>query len=187
MYIKNKKFNLTTLFFYWHEIVLLSQKWGMLHTHSLWSIFTGDLPTHTHTGLFSRATCPHILTLVYFHGRPAHTRSQWSIFKGDQPTHSQTSLFSRATCPHTHTGLFHGRPAHTYSLWSIFTSDLPTHSHWSIFTGDLPTHTHYGLFSRATCPHILTLVYFHGRPALLIGLTWDPIWRSPLTRTKIGV
>jgi len=29
MYIQEKK-NLTTLFFYWHEIVVLSQKWGML-------------------------------------------------------------------------------------------------------------------------------------------------------------
>jgi hypothetical protein len=55
------------------------------HTYSKWSIFTGDLPTHAHSGLFSRATCPHKLTLVYFHGRPAHTYSLWSIFKGDRP------------------------------------------------------------------------------------------------------
>ena len=181
MYIKNKKFNLTTLFFYWHEIVVLSQKWGMLHTHSLWSIFTGDLPTHTHTGLFSRATCPHILTLVYFHGRPAHTRSQWSIFKGDQPTHSQTSLFSRATCPHTHTGLFHGRPAHTYSLWSIF-------------TGDLPTHTHVGLFSWATCPFDwvnlrshLAISFNQNQNRCVARSTWNPIWWFPLTKAKLCV
>ena len=51
-----------------------------------WSPFTGDLPTHTqsglfsgatgphtHTGLLSRATCPHILKVVYFQGRPALT------------------------------------------------------------------------------------------------------------------
>ena len=63
-----------------------------------WSIFRGDVPTHTqsglfsgatcphtHTGLFSRATCPHILIMVYFHGRPAHTYSRWSIFMGDLP------------------------------------------------------------------------------------------------------
>jgi hypothetical protein len=109
-----------------------------------WSIFKGDLPTWTHCGLFSRATCPHIHTLVYFHGRPAHTYSHWSIFTGDLPTHTHACLFSRATCPHTHCGLFSG----------------------------------------ATCPHILVVVYFQGRPALLIGLAWDPIWRSPLTRTK---
>ena len=30
--------------------------------------------SHTHTSLFSRrATCPHILKVVYFQGRPAHT------------------------------------------------------------------------------------------------------------------
>jgi len=110
------------------------------HTHSRWSIFTGDLPTHTHAGLFSWATCPYTLSL-------------WSIFTGDQPTHTHTGLFSGATCPHTLTLVyFHGRPAHTYSLWSIFRGDLPTYSHWSIFTGDLPTQTHTGLFSRATCP-----------------------------------
>jgi hypothetical protein len=78
---------------------------------SHWSIFTGDLPTHTQSGLFSRATVPrtltqsglfsratfpHILTVVYFHGRPAHTH---------------TGLFSRATCPHILTLVyFQGRP-----------------------------------------------------------------------------
>ena len=100
-----------------------------------WFIFTDDLPTHTHCGLFSGTTCPHILIVVYFQGRPAHTYSRWSIFKGDLPTHSYTGLFSRATY---------------------------TYSYWSIFTGDLPTHTHAGLFSRATCPNILIMVYFHG-------------------------
>jgi hypothetical protein len=110
------------------------------------------------------------------------------IILGYLPILKKNGLFSRATCSHTHTGLFsrvtcpnilivvyfQGRPAQTYSRWSIF-------------TGDLPTHTHCGLFSGETCPHILTLVYFHGQPALLIGLTWDPIWQSPLNRTKIGV
>jgi len=90
-------------------------------------IILGDLPILKKSGLFSRATCPLTLTLVYFQGRPAHTYSHWSIFTGDLPTH-------------THAGLFSGRPAHTYSRWSIF-------------TGDLPKHTHCGLFSRATCPH----------------------------------
>jgi hypothetical protein len=98
-------------------------------------------------GLFSRATCPHSLNLVYFQGWPAHTLML--VY-------------------------FQGRPAHTL---------LP----WSIFRGDQLTHFYPGLFSRVTCPHILTLVYFHGWLALLIGLTWDPIWRSPLTRTKVSV
>ena len=57
---------------------------------------------------------------------------------------------------------FPGRLAHTLTL---FRGDQPTHSQWSIFRGDLPTHAHSGLFSWATCPHKLTLVYFHGRPA----------------------
>jgi hypothetical protein len=51
------------------------------HTCSSWSIFTGDLPINvhpglsswatcpsTHTDLFSRATYPHMLILVYFQG-----------------------------------------------------------------------------------------------------------------------
>jgi hypothetical protein len=104
-----------------------------------WSIFRGDQPTHTHTGLFSRATCPHthtglfsratcphtlkvayfqgrpshahLLKVVYFQGRPSHTYSQWFIFTGDLPT--LTLVY------------FHGRPAHTYSLWSIFKGDRP--------------------------------------------------------------
>jgi len=157
------------------------------------------LPTYTHCGLFSGATSPRILTLVYFNGRPAHTYSLWSTFKGDLPTHSYWSTFMGDLPTHTHAGLlsratyqhtftlvyFHGRPAHTYSRWSTFTGNLPTHTHvvyfhgrpahtysrWSTFTGNLPTHTHVGLLSRATCPHILTLVYFHEQPALLIGLT----------------
>jgi hypothetical protein len=87
----------------------------------------------------SWATCPHMLTVVYFDGRPGHTRSHWSIFMGNLPK---------------------------YSKWSIFKGDRPTHSHlpWSIFMGDLSKHAHSGLFSRATCLHTLTLVlvYFHG-------------------------
>jgi hypothetical protein len=58
------------------------------HTRSQWSIFKGDQPTHTQSDLFSRATCPHTLTVVYFQGRLAHTYSKWSIFMGDLPTHS---------------------------------------------------------------------------------------------------
>jgi len=48
-------------------------------------IILGDLPILKKSGLFSMATCPHILTLVYFQGRPAHTYSRWSIFTGDLP------------------------------------------------------------------------------------------------------
>jgi hypothetical protein len=99
----------------------------------------------------SWATCPFWRKVVYFQGRPAHTYSKWSIFRGDLPTHSH---------------------------WSIFTGDLPTHTQSGLFSGVTCPHTHTGLFSRATCPHILTLVYFQGWPALLIGFTWDPIWRS---------
>ena len=107
-----------------------------------------------------------------YHGWPDFFEENWSIFTDDLPTHTQSGLFSGETCSRILTLVyFHGRPAHTYLFWSIF-------------MGDQPTHTHFGLFSRATCPHILTLVYFHGRPTLLIGLTWDPIWRSPLTRTN---
>jgi len=143
--------------------------------HTLIMVYFQGRFAHTYAGLFSRATCPHILTLVYFQGRPAHI-------------HSHCGLFSRATCPHILIVVyFQGRPAHILTLVYFQGRPAHTHSHWSIFTGDLPTHTHCGLFSGATCPHKLTLVYFHGRPALLIGLTWDPIWRFPLTRTKIGV
>jgi len=61
-------------------------------------IILGDLPSLKKSGLFSVATYPHILKVVYFQGRPAHTL---------------TLVY------------FHGRPAHTYSLWSIFKGDLP--------------------------------------------------------------
>jgi hypothetical protein len=44
------------------------------------SIFMGDLP-HTHIGLFSRLTCPHMYILVYFQGRLAHTLIRF-IFMG---------------------------------------------------------------------------------------------------------
>jgi len=68
-------------------------------------IFRGDHPhTHAYPGLFSWATCPHILKVVYFQGRPAHTLTLTLVY-------------------------FHGRPAHTYSKWSISTGDLLTHSH----------------------------------------------------------
>ena len=47
-----------------------------------WSVFTGDLPIHSHF--------------------------PWSIFMGDLPIHIQSDLFSGATSPHTHAypGLF---------------------------------------------------------------------------------
>jgi hypothetical protein len=80
------------------QMILLS--WATCpHTISQWSIFKGRPLTHSHRGLFSRATCSHTLTLVYFQGRPAHTTSHWSIFTGDLPTHTYTGLFSGATCP----------------------------------------------------------------------------------------
>ena len=60
--------------------------------------------TLTH-GLFSRATCPRILKLVYFQGRPAHTLTL-VCFHG-RPAHTLTLVY------------FHGRPAHTYSLWVV--------------------------------------------------------------------
>jgi hypothetical protein len=72
----------------------------------------GDLPTHTHTscGLFSWATCPSILKMVYFQGRPAHTL---------------TLVY------------FHGWPAHTRSHWFIFMGDLPNYKkeEWSYCNG----------------------------------------------------
>jgi hypothetical protein len=121
-------------------------------------IILGDLPTHSHTGPFSRATCPHILTLVYFHGRPAHTYA---------------GLFSRATCPHILIVVyFQGRPAHILTLVYFHGRPAHTNSHWSIFRGNLPIHTHTGLFSRATCPHILIVVYFQGRPAHILTLVY---------------
>ena len=73
-----------------HTLTLVYFQGRPAHTRSQWSIFTGDLPTQTHTGIFSWATCPHTLTLVlvYFHGLLAQAYSKWSIFRGDQPTHS---------------------------------------------------------------------------------------------------
>jgi len=82
-----------------HTLTLVYFHEWPAQTYSLWSIFRGELPIHTHAGLFSGATCPNILTLVYFHRRPAHTYSLWSIFRGDLPTHTHTGLFSRAICP----------------------------------------------------------------------------------------
>ena len=83
----------------------------------------------SHSGLFSRATCPHMLTVVYFHRRPIHICSQWSIFTGDLPT-----------C----------------SYWSIFTGNLPTHAHRGLLSGATSPHTHTGLFSGVTSPHTHT-------------------------------
>jgi hypothetical protein len=43
---------------YPHILTLVYFHGRPAHTYSLWSIFRGDLPTHTHTGIFSWATCP---------------------------------------------------------------------------------------------------------------------------------
>ena len=102
-----------------------------------------------------------------------------SLFSGATSPHTHTGLFSRATCPHIlKVVFFQGRLAHTLKLVYFHGRPAHTRSQWSIFTSDLPTQTHTSLFSRATFPHILTLVYFQRRPTLLIGFTWDPIWRS---------
>jgi len=81
------------------------------HTCSSWSIFRGDRPTNvhpglsswatcpsTHTDLFSRATYPHMLILVYFQGRPAHM-----VYFHGRPALPLTLIY------------FHGRPTHTCS------------------------------------------------------------------------
>jgi hypothetical protein len=52
----------------------LSQGLHFLKENGL--IILGDLPILKKIDLFSRATCQHILTLVYFQGRPAHTYSR---------------------------------------------------------------------------------------------------------------
>jgi hypothetical protein len=143
----------------------------------------GDLPLLKKTGLLLRATWPHILTLVYFHGRPAHTYSKWSIFRGDEHTH--TDLFSQATCLHmfilvyiqgrpTHTLIMvyvHGRPTHTCSSWSSFRGDRTTHSH-GLFSWATCPHTHTGLFSQVTYPHMFSLVYFQGWPSHTLTLVY---------------
>jgi len=148
-----------------HTLTLVYFQGRPAHTYSRWSIFKGDLPTHTHAGLFSGATSPHILRLVYFHGRPTHTYSSWSIFTGDLPTHTHAGLFSRATCPHMLTLVyFHGRPAHTRSQWFIFKGDQPTHTQTGLFSRATCPHTHTGLFSQATYLHMLIVVYFQGWP-----------------------
>jgi len=141
-------------------------------------LFLGVTSPHTHTSLFSQATCPHTLIVVYFQGdQPTHTQS--GLFSGATSPYTHTGLFSWATCPHTlKVVYFHRRPAHTRSQWSIFKGDQLTHTQSGLFSRTTSPHTHTGLFSRATCPHILKVVYFQGRLALLIGFTWDPIWRS---------
>jgi hypothetical protein len=95
--------------------------------HTL-TLFRGDLPTHAHSGLFSRVTCPHTLTVVYFHGRPAHTNSHWYIFMGDLPTHTHTSLglFSWATyLSILKVVYFQRRPAHTLTLTLVYFHGQP--------------------------------------------------------------
>jgi len=115
----------------------LSQELHFLTENGL--IILGDLPFLKKNGLFSRATCPHTHTVVYFQGRSAHTYSLCSIFRGNLPTHTHTSLFSRATCPHILIVVyFHGQPAHTYSHWSIFRGDHPHTLTLVYFMGDLP-------------------------------------------------
>ena len=93
----------------------------------------------------------------YYLGRHAPFEEKWSIFRGDRPTQSH---------------------------WSTFSGDLPTHTQSGLFSWATGPHTHTGLLSRATCPHILKVVYFQGRPALLIGFTWDPIWRSNKNKNR---
>ena len=67
-----------------HILIVVYFQGRPAHTYSRWSIFKGDLPTHSYTGLFSRAT---------------YTYSYWSIFTGDLPTHTHAGLFSWVTCP----------------------------------------------------------------------------------------
>ena len=114
----------------------------------------GDLPTHTHSGLFSRATCPHILTLVYFHGRPTHT------------------------LPIVY---FHGRPAHTLGLPEIPSGDLiqlerkycVTRLTWNpIWRFPLTK----AIWDPIWRPHST------GTKLCVTRLTWNPIWRFPLTK-----
>jgi hypothetical protein len=47
----------------------------------------GNLPTHTHTSLFSGATDPRTFTLVCFHGQPAQVEKRKSglIVMSDLP------------------------------------------------------------------------------------------------------
>jgi hypothetical protein len=85
----------------------------------------------------SWATCPHILkvvyfqgrpahtlTLVYFHGRPAHTLKV--VYFQGRPAHTLKVVYFQGRPAHTLTLVyFQGRPAHTYSKWSIFKGDLP--------------------------------------------------------------
>jgi len=78
-------------------------------------LFLGVTSPHTHTSLFSQATCPHTLIVVYFQGdQPTHTQS--GLFSGATSPYTHTGLFSWATCPHTlKVVYFHRRPAHTRS------------------------------------------------------------------------
>jgi hypothetical protein len=155
-----------------HMFILVYFQRRPAHTLT-WSIFMGDLPSHSH----------------------------WSIFRGDLPTHVHPRLFSGAIDPHTHTVYFHGRPAltlilvyfherlaHTCSSWSIFRSNRPSHSvffhGWPALTlilvyfhGRPATHVHSGIFSGATGPHTHT-VYFYGRPDTTKRLMSSPKCRS---------
>jgi hypothetical protein len=125
-------------FFFWKFIKNMGQKLGS-NKCPLFTMFTKQKFLNVlHSKLVKKTKRSHWLT-------------EWS-------TQPRTLLFKRKWSHYL------GWPTPFEEKWSIFTGDLPTHSHWSIFTGNLPTHTHCGLFSRATCPHTLTLVYFHGRP-----------------------
>ena len=60
-------------------------------------IILGDMPLLKKSGLFSEATGPHILKMVYFQGRPTHTLTL-VCFQG-RPAHTLTLVY------------FHGRPS----------------------------------------------------------------------------
>jgi hypothetical protein len=119
--------------------------------------------------LFTMLTKQKFLNVLHSKLVKENKRSSWLIEWSTQP---RTSLFERKWSHYLRW------PTHFEEKWSIFKGDLPTHSHWSIFMGDLPKHTHCGLFSGATCPYILTLVYFHRRPAHTYSL-WS-IFRGDL-------
>ena len=117
------------LYFCWFFLFLDFQGRPPTHSRLPWSIFMGDLPTHTQSGLFSGATsphthaypglfswetCPHILKVVYFHGRPAHTLTL--VYFQGRSTHTLTLVYFHGRPAHTLTLVyFHGRPAHTHS------------------------------------------------------------------------
>ena len=55
------------------------------HTYSKWSLFRGDRPTHSHWSTFTTGDLP--------------THTQSGLFSGATGPHTHTGLLSRATCP----------------------------------------------------------------------------------------